>query len=146
MRFTPPCRLPAVLVALSLPLVLVACQSSGTSRYALGTDTTASVRPLASGIATPVKHSAAPLSSEERARAIADASAYNLEGSAQGEAGNYKQALANFNRAIATSPGYYQAYSNRALAYIRLGRLDAAMADFDQAIHLNPSYPEARIG
>ena len=43
-----------------------------------------------------------------------DARAYNVRGSAYGRAGDFSQALKDFDRAIKLNPNFYQAYANRA--------------------------------
>ncbi|MEL6287168.1 MAG: tetratricopeptide repeat protein [Pseudomonadota bacterium] len=74
------------------------------------------------------------------------ASQHNLEGAAAGERGDLVGAMRHFDRAIALSPDYYQAYSNRALAHVRGGNLRAARADFDRALNISPRYLAALTG
>ncbi len=75
-----------------------------------------------------------------------DPQAYNMRGSAYGEAGMDEQALADFNKAIGLDPNYAQAYANRALVYRHLNKLDLALADYDKALTLDASYPPAYLG
>src|SRR5262249_5315379 len=63
-----------------------------------------------------------------------DAKALSLRGTAYGQAGDYEKALADFSAAIRINPQFYQAYNNRALILLRMGRLDAALSDYNQAI------------
>ena len=57
--------------------------------------------------------------------------------------GKYKEALADYDRAIELHPDYAAAYYNRGNAKQKLGRDEAAVGDFDEAIRLNPDYAEA---
>ena len=57
--------------------------------------------------------------------------------------GKYKDALADYDRAIELNPDYAAAYYNRGNAKQKLGRDEAAVGDFDEAIRLNPDYAEA---
>jgi tetratricopeptide (TPR) repeat protein len=75
-----------------------------------------------------------------------DANALNMRGSAYGQAGEYQQALEDFNAAIRLSPNYHQAYANRALIYVKLKRADQALADYSKAISLAPDYAVAFVG
>ena len=53
-----------------------------------------------------------------------DANAYNVRGSAYGQAGDFRRAVEDFNKAIEINPTFFQAYANRALVYRRMGRDD----------------------
>ena len=50
-----------------------------------------------------------------------------------GQAGEYEKAIVDFSTAIQINPQFYQAYNNRALIYLRVGRYDAASNDYNQA-------------
>lgn len=140
-----------------LSLIIAGCQSSGHA-FQSTSGITNSVRPVATKTITTTastersKHELSKVINDGKVTDVStddngkSASSHNMRGAAEGEAGNFKSALTHFNKAIALSPDYYQAYSNRALAYVRLGKLQAAMMDFDQAVHLNPDYAEARVG
>lgn len=52
--------------------------------------------------------------------------------------GDYRGALAAFDRAIALSPRLALAHLNRGLAYQRMGDTDRALASFDSAIRYAP--------
>jgi tetratricopeptide (TPR) repeat protein len=71
---------------------------------------------------------------------------YNVRGTAYGQVGKTKEAKADFDRAIALKPDFYQAYANRALVERDMGRDDLAFADYQQAIVLNASYEAAYVG
>jgi tetratricopeptide (TPR) repeat protein len=75
-----------------------------------------------------------------------DATAYNVRGTAYGQAGALREALADFTRAVEINPYYYQAYANRALIYRRMNDDESAMADYGSAIAANPSYNVAYTG
>jgi len=47
-------------------------------------------------------------------------------------------ALADFNIAIKLKPDYPEAYSNRGIAYVKIGKFDSAIDDYNKAIELNP--------
>jgi tetratricopeptide (TPR) repeat protein len=75
-----------------------------------------------------------------------DATAYNVRGTAYGQAGALREALSDFTRAVEINPSYYQAYANRALIYRRMNDDESAMADYGSAIAANPSYNVAYTG
>ncbi len=64
--------------------------------------------------------------------------AYNNRGIAYENQGRLKEALDDFNRAIAVNPSYVDAYYNRGKAFDAMGERDAAIADFDKVLDLNP--------
>ncbi len=53
--------------------------------------------------------------------------------------GNYEKAIAGFDRAIDTWPGYADAYFERGSARHILGQDEQALADFEKAVELNPN-------
>jgi tetratricopeptide (TPR) repeat protein len=62
------------------------------------------------------------------------------------EQGNYQEALADYDRAIALNPNYANAYYNRGLLKVlKLNDPQGALADFDQVITLNPNLAEAYV-
>jgi tetratricopeptide (TPR) repeat protein len=69
---------------------------------------------------------------------------FNL-GTELGQLKRYDEAIAAFNRAIATHP-YDFMYGNRATAYYSLGRYQEALRDYDRAIALNPNNPNSYNG
>ncbi len=75
-----------------------------------------------------------------------DPSAYNMRGTAHGDARNYAKAIADFTKAVEIDPSYFQAFANRALIYVRLKQFDKALADFDHALTLSTEYPIAYFG
>jgi tetratricopeptide (TPR) repeat protein len=75
-----------------------------------------------------------------------DAEAYYNRGVAYYDKGLYRQAIADFDKAIRLSPGYAKAYYSRGLAYLDEEQYDWAIADFDKAIELQPGYVEAIRG
>jgi Tfp pilus assembly protein PilF len=78
--------------------------------------------------ATPAPHSF----DEVYARALGHASA-----------GDFAQALAFYDRAVALRPDLAEPYYKRANALKNLGRLDESLASYDQAIALKPDYAHA---
>jgi tetratricopeptide (TPR) repeat protein len=68
------------------------------------------------------------------------ACAYNDQGVAYSNQGQYQQAIAYFNKAIELDPDFAGAYGNRGNAYARMGQHERAIADYDKAIELDPDY------
>ena len=58
-------------------------------------------------------------------------------------AGDYNQALKNFNKAIEIDPESVEAYNNRGLILGIMGDYTSALADFNRSIHLDPDNAEA---
>jgi tetratricopeptide (TPR) repeat protein len=75
-----------------------------------------------------------------------DPEGYNVRGSAYGRAGEFRQALNDFNTALQINPRFFQAYANRALVYRNMGQQQQAIADYNAALQINPSYDVAYIG
>lgn len=75
-----------------------------------------------------------------------DANALNLWGAAYGQAGRYRDALADFDKATTLVPKFFQAYNDRALIHVRLNQPDEALADYNQAIGIAPTYHHAYLG
>ena len=63
---------------------------------------------------------------------------YNNRGLMYLQLGEYEQAMADFNWAIALNPQLDRAYNNRANCQAMLGNLDKAIADYEIALDLNP--------
>jgi tetratricopeptide (TPR) repeat protein len=57
--------------------------------------------------------------------------------------GSYREALADFNKAIEFRPHDASLYNNRGIVLLALGATDEAVKDFDFAIALNPTYAAA---
>ena len=72
------------------------------------------------------------LNQKKRARA------YYNRGNAKDKLGEYKVAIADYDKAIELNPDYAGAYNNRGNAKGKLGEYKAAIADYDKAIELNP--------
>jgi lipoprotein NlpI len=64
------------------------------------------------------------------------AGSYCLRGSAHGELGNLREALADASEAVKLTPSYPDAFSCRAYAYLVAGRFEESIADFSKAITL----------
>jgi tetratricopeptide (TPR) repeat protein len=71
-----------------------------------------------------------------------DAAAHLAAGLGHAWGGDTDEAIADFDRAIASAPGSAFAYLNRGLAWRRSGNLDRALADLDRAVKYGPG--EAR--
>jgi tetratricopeptide (TPR) repeat protein len=71
------------------------------------------------------------------------AEVYFNRGSAKAKSGDAKQAMEDYNRAIALNPIYAEAYFFRGVAKSNLGDQRNAIQDCSNAIKLNPKYAEA---
>ena len=60
--------------------------------------------------------------------------------------GKYKEAFADYDRAIELQPDLAAAYYNRGNAKYELGDPQAAVADYDEAIRLQPDLAAATTG
>ena len=69
-------------------------------------------------------------------------SCYN-QGAAFMAKGEYDQAIACFDKALAIEPSFAEAYCNRGTAYYEKGQYDPAISDFSRAIEINPDSAEA---
>src|SRR5262250_2644019 len=70
--------------------------------------------------------------------ATRDAQGYTQRGYTSLQQGGYREAIADFNRALESNPRYAEAYHGRGLVYGNLGRLDEAIADATRALEVNP--------
>jgi tetratricopeptide (TPR) repeat protein len=77
-------------------------------------------------------------------RLLRDAWAYNNAGLALFNAGNYQQAIAEFDQAIKIAPHFALAYNNRGAAYAQAGQIRLAVDDFNNALRINPYYSDAQ--
>ena len=59
------------------------------------------------------------------------------------DSGKYKEAIAEYNKAIRSNPNYFEAYYNRGLAYHLMENYTAAIDDYTKAIQINPQYADA---
>jgi tetratricopeptide (TPR) repeat protein len=60
---------------------------------------------------------------------------------------NYEAGLADLRRAADTTPGYYEAYYEMGLTYLRLGKLDDAEDNFQKSIDMSGGkYGDAEVG
>ena len=71
------------------------------------------------------------------------ADTYLLRGRMKAESGNYKGAIADYDKAIRLKPDAALIYYSRGLAKSNLGHHAAAIADFDTVIHLLPNFAGA---
>src|SRR5437588_7274780 len=75
-----------------------------------------------------------------------DPQAYNIRGAVYGQAGQYEQALSDFNKAIGLDARFAQAFANRGLVYHATNKPDLALADYHKALGLDASYAPAYLG
>jgi len=67
------------------------------------------------------------------------------EGLAYLDRGQFRRAVAFFNRAIESEPESADAYFGRGLVYHELEQYQQAIADLDKAIEINPEHPYAHF-
>lgn len=66
-----------------------------------------------------------------------------VSGVASWRAGNYQQAMHNYNQTIKLNPVFANAYNGRGAVYNDLGSYQQAIIDFTKAIDLKPDFAEA---
>lgn len=64
--------------------------------------------------------------------------AHANRGSANGDLGRRRKAMADFAQAIKLDPGFAEVYYNRSFAYEKSGQIKKAMADIKKALELAP--------
>ncbi len=64
---------------------------------------------------------------------------YGDLGVAYQNSGDMKQAILNYDKAIAINSNFFEAYNNRGLAYQAMGDGNRAIADYNKALTINPS-------
>ena len=72
--------------------------------------------------------------------------AYNEAGAHSAMAGNYGQALAQLDRALAAGRGGKDALYNRGQVYLKLRRFEEAERDMRAALKASPDFSKARSG
>ena len=78
--------------------------------------------------------------SARRAQAVAQAEGFKEQGNQQFRARAYGRAIALYGKSIALNPNIPATYSNRASAYLALGRHNEAIADARAALKIDPGY------
>lgn len=68
---------------------------------------------------------------------------YHFRGSAYSKAGNFEQALKDYNRSIELAPYYAEFYNNRGNFYAKFAEFSEAMKDYNMAVSLDSDYEEA---
>ena len=71
--------------------------------------------------------------------------AYHDRGLSYAYAGEYQQALTDFNKAIELQPNFRDAYISRCENYRRLGDYQKALSDCDRAIEIDPNYARSYL-
>ena len=71
---------------------------------------------------------------------------YFSRGTELGHLRRYDEAIADFDKAIATPHPFDFMFDNRATAYYSLGKYQEALRDYDRAIALNPNSPNSYNG
>jgi Flp pilus assembly protein TadD len=66
---------------------------------------------------------------------------YSNRGTAYATEEKYKEAFADFNKAISLDPTNVAFYGNRAIAYVQARNFKAAMADLNRALQRDPTTP-----
>jgi tetratricopeptide (TPR) repeat protein len=66
-------------------------------------------------------------------------------GHAYHNAGNFTQAVSDYDRTLELSPGYPYAWSNRGLSRLFLGDRARALEDFDRELRTRPADPDVRF-
>jgi hypothetical protein len=60
------------------------------------------------------------------------------------ETGDYRGAIAGFDKALALNPNMSEAWNNRGLALIHLEKYQEALVSFDRALYINPRHENAK--
>jgi len=61
-----------------------------------------------------------------------------LKAQLENNKGDYKAAIADYNKAVELDPKFVGAYNGRGDAKLNMGNYDGAIADYTKAIELNP--------
>ena len=64
-------------------------------------------------------------------------------GAQEMQGGDPKNALANYNKALALDPNYAMAYNRRGLVYLNQNDMEKALADYNKALELDPKLDKA---
>jgi hypothetical protein len=73
-----------------------------------------------------------------------DAQKWFSEGVALYEKGEYRRAVAAFDKAGAIDPSMAEVWNNRGLALVQLGKFDEALRSIEKALALDPGYEHAK--
>jgi tetratricopeptide (TPR) repeat protein len=97
-----------------------------------------------------LRQASSPLGIDRRIQIWDDSGAcgaiYHNLGAAYAKAGDRRQSLSCFTKAITLNPKYAYTYIGRGNVYQDLGRHNEALADYTKAIELDPSYADAHCG
>ena len=72
------------------------------------------------------------------------ADAYNNRGLTEGKLGKHREAIQDFDRAIAANPKHAEAFVNRGTVKEKLGNRSSAIADYKKALAIDPDYLDAQ--
>ena len=72
-----------------------------------------------------------------------DAIAYNNQGLAKQNLGDYEGAIADYTKALEIDPDFADAYYNRGNAKKKLGDYKGAIADYNKALEIGPDFAAA---
>jgi CHAT domain-containing protein/tetratricopeptide (TPR) repeat protein len=74
---------------------------------------------------------------------VQDAKFWFEQGNQKYMNGDLIGAIASYDRALEFKPDFHEAWTNRGIALVSLGRYEEAIASFDQALEIKPDYHEA---
>ena len=69
-----------------------------------------------------------------------EAEVWFYRGNEQYKRGDFKEAIASYDKALEFKPDYHYAWNNRGLAQDDLGKLEEAIASYDKALEIKPDY------
>jgi len=80
---------------------------------------------------------------EEKQTPEQQAELFNEQGLLHRFSGEYQQAIASYDRAVAIKPDFHKAWNNRGFALDNLGRYEEAIASYDRAVAIKLDFHEA---
>jgi len=98
-------------------------------------------QPVTEPVGDPTVEAIAPV--EQAAPIAPDVEGMYAAGNAHAKAGEYDQAIEQYDHVIRLDPDHINALNNRGNAHLAKGAYDEAVADFDRAITLKPDFATA---